>query len=109
MHRPAFYQKEMNHHSEKEFPALVAGRKYTAILTSIKPGKIVALAFDSSRAMESFKAMAVKSNARGENPAYFSVRLDYRQRIVTIISKTREEYEQSRTSGGDTPRAEKDE
>lgn len=99
----------MNHYSEKDFPALLAGRKYTAILTSIKPGKIVALAFGSPRAMESFKAMAVKSNARGENPAYFSVRLDYRQKIVTVISKTRQEYEQSRTSGGDTPRAEADE
>lgn len=108
MHRPPFIRKKMNH-SEKEFPALVVGKKYTAILTSIKPGKVVALAFDSPRAMESFKAMAVKSNARGENPAYFSVRLDYRQRIVTIISKTRQEYEQSRTPGGDTPRAEKDE
>lgn len=74
----------------KDFESLVAAKKWTELLKAIPANRTVPLIFPDGRAMESFKATAVLSNRRGESDVYYSVRMDYRQKIVTIISKERD-------------------
>lgn len=81
---------------ERDFQKLADCRRFTPILRSVKPGRVITLTFPDGRAIDSFRNSAYRENARGENPIYFSTRANYRNKTITITTMTREDYERGR-------------